>query len=158
MTRAKFPFVLFGLKNLSGFLKYQVVCYACGIAFFLQSLQASHYTLKERRPVFIAVFSADGDDKWVDVFSIHSGQPLELLPFSCLRPSLSKVVQAIVHLVQFFERHFLFSCSKINSSTEQTEANLPSAIFQSARFLCNGCRMTFFVVRVADWTNDISSQ
>ena len=27
--------------------------------------------------VFIAVFSADGDDKLVDVFSIHSAQPLE---------------------------------------------------------------------------------
>ena len=43
---------------------------------------------------------------------------------------------------------FLFSCSKINSSTEQTEANLPSAIFQSMRFLCNGCRMTFHAIRL----------
>ena len=29
------------------------------------------------RLVFIAVFSADGDDKLVDVFRIHSVQPLE---------------------------------------------------------------------------------
>ena len=29
----------------------------------------------------------------------------------------------------------------------QTEANLLLAIFQSARFLCNGCRMTFHSMR-----------
>ena len=34
---------LFGLKNLSGFFKYQVVYYACGIALFLQlSFKACH--------------------------------------------------------------------------------------------------------------------
>ena len=56
-------------------------------------------------------------------------------------------------------------CSKINSSTEQTEANLSSAIFQSARVFVQRLAgdvlfSTFvhhkwnFVVRVADWTND----
>ena len=36
---------------------------------------------------------------------------------------------------------FLFSCSEINSSTEQTQANLPSA--KSARVLCTGSRVTY---------------
>ena len=40
-----------------------------------------------------------------------------------------------------------FLLFKINSSTEQTEANLPHAIFQSVRVLCNGSRMTFSSVR-----------
>ena len=35
-------FFFFGVKNLSGFLKYQVVCYFCRIPLFLQlSFQAS---------------------------------------------------------------------------------------------------------------------
>ena len=45
-----------------------------------------------------------------------------------------------------FRFRIMFSRSKMNSSTE-TEANLPSAIFQSARVLCNGSRMTFSSVR-----------
>ena len=43
---------------------------------------------------------------------------------------------------------FLFVLAlKINSSTEQTEANLPSDIFQSVQVLCNGCFKTFSSVR-----------
>ena len=42
---------------------------------------------------------------------------------------------------------FCFLALKINSSTEETEENLPHAIFQSVRVLCNGSRMTFSSVR-----------
>ena len=42
----------------------------------------------------------------------------------------STFLSSALHLVQFFERNFSFLAFKINSSTEQTEANLPSAIFQ----------------------------
>ena len=64
---------------------------------------------------------------------------------------------------------FLFSCSKINSSTEQTEANLPSAIFQSLlvfvqRLSGDILFSTFihhkwnFIVRIGDWTSNSFSQ
>ena len=64
---------------------------------------------------------------------------------------------------------FLFSCSKINSSTEQTEANFPSAIFQSMLVFVQQLSgdilfSTFihhkwnFIVRIGDWKDNSFSQ
>jgi len=67
--------------------------------------------------------------------------------FPCLPSSFSKIFQAILHIVQFFKWYFCFRVPKIYSSTKQTEANLPSHIFNVCRFLCiNGSWVTLSLV------------
>ena len=110
----------------------------------------------------IAIFSADRDDKFANV-SIQLSR-WNIFNFPVLVFHFQRSFKQSYISFSFWAV-FLFSCSNINFSTEQTEVNLPSAIFQSAqpfvqRLTVDVLFSTFihhqwnFVVRFADWTND----